>query len=102
MKLSELEPRWFDVPERGKSIDGVSFLCPCCQKARLAIQFTPMSKEDIHHRSHQEGDPHTIVPLEGLVWNRQGDTFDSLTLTPSIDSSISGHWHGFITNGEIC
>ena len=24
-----------------------------------------------------------------------------LTVTPSIDASASGHWHGFITNGEI-
>lgn len=35
-----------------------------------------------------------------------GITFDcphcrTLTLTPSVDASKHGHWHGFITNGEI-
>lgn len=31
----------------------------------------------------------------------EGDTFDNLTLTPSVDRSGDGHWHGFITNG-VC
>jgi len=26
---------------------------------------------------------------------------DNISVTPSIDASASGHWHGFITNGEI-
>ena len=29
------------------------------------------------------------------------DNFDTMTVTPSIDASGSGNWHGFITNGEI-
>ena len=37
-------------------------------------------------------------------WQRTGDTFESLTLTPSIlrrrDRGGCG-WHGFITNGEV-
>ena len=35
----------------------------------------------------------------GLVyrWHPSG----GLTVTPSIDASASGHWHGRITNGEI-
>ena len=30
-----------------------------------------------------------------------GDTFDTLTLVPSIGFENIGHWHGDITNGEI-
>lgn len=101
MNLVDLEPRWFDVPGVGGAIDGVSFLCPHCRKTRLAIQFTPMGEDEIHARSHRDGDPHTIVPLPGNVWNRTGETFETLTLSPSVDASISGHWHGFVTNGEI-
>jgi hypothetical protein len=43
------------------------------------------------------------VPPErgGLRWHRVGDTFDTLTLTPSIDCSRFGHFHGFITGGEV-
>ena len=28
-------------------------------------------------------------------------TFDTMTVTPSLDGSAGGLWHGFITNGEI-
>lgn len=36
------------------------------------------------------------------VWTLHGDEdFRTLTLTPSVDASKAGHWHGFITNGEI-
>lgn len=37
-------------------------------------------------------------------WQRTGDTFDTLTLTPSIyrREDLGGcGWHGFITNGEV-
>jgi hypothetical protein len=38
-------------------------------------------------------------------WVISGDqdmhTFENVTLTPSIDASAFGCWHGFITNGEI-
>jgi hypothetical protein len=27
--------------------------------------------------------------------------FATLTVTPSLDGSAAGNWHGFITNGEI-
>ena len=28
-------------------------------------------------------------------------TFETMTVTPSLDGSAGGAWHGFITNGEI-
>ncbi len=37
-------------------------------------------------------------------WQRTGETFDTLTLTPSIHSRKEKGgcgWHGFITNGEV-
>jgi hypothetical protein len=30
-----------------------------------------------------------------------GCSFETMTITPSIDGSPAGNWHGFITNGEI-
>lgn len=33
------------------------------------------------------------VPLEQATW-------DQVTVTPSLDGSAGGLWHGFITNGE--
>ncbi len=37
------------------------------------------------------------------IWDLQGqDDFESLTLSPSVDASASGHWHGFVRLGDIC
>ena len=36
------------------------------------------------------------------VWAvASGEGFVDLSLTPSVDASKAGHWHGFITNGEV-
>jgi len=45
-------------------------------------------------------------PIVGIKddysWNFEaGGDFNTLTVTPSIDASASGNWHGHITNGEI-
>lgn len=51
-----------------------------------------------------------IVPArDSTVWTITGTKqrnsnsigFHDTTVTPSIDASASGHWHGHITNGEI-
>jgi len=36
-----------------------------------------------------------------MAWSIAGILPAELTVTPSIDASASGHWHGRITNGEI-
>lgn len=42
---------------------------------------------------------------EGCAWTVAGGiehaTFETLSVTPSIDGSAGGLWHGFITNGEV-
>ncbi len=56
-------------------------------------------------------------PLDGAapdrgrkhLWQRTGDSFETLTLTPSIDYTRFDNgtlrdptcWHGFITDGEV-
>jgi len=112
MKLSDFEPHWIGLSNwasQSKFYIGVSFLCPHCQpKAcptcghlpehkRLAVSFYPPI------------DPDNIaatfgVPVPAPVNGHQrlsGDTFDTLTLTPSIGFESIGHWHGYITNGEV-
>lgn len=108
MKLVELRPRWvigdrFDTPDgvqhfihlnydhdrRGM---GMSFECPVHRSHRLAIMFS----NPIDNRPPQFG---------AKLWQRQGDTFETISITPSIDASATaeypGCWHGHITNGEI-
>jgi hypothetical protein len=104
VRLVDLSPRWgidtdlviggfrryFD-DRRGMA---VSFDCPCgCQgtprETRLAVWFAnPIDC----------GPP--TASAERL-WQRTGDTFETLSLRPSIDASMHGHWHGFITAGEV-
>jgi hypothetical protein len=52
-------------------------------------------------------DPNTGKPREINWWNREGDTFETVTLSPSISVRQHGEyeqlhcWHGFIRNGEV-
>lgn len=101
MRLLDLDPRWCGLnqwvsPERPFRI-GLSFLCPHCHEQRLAILFdppvNPTRVDVVYNAQAYAGDRY--------VWQRSGDTFDTLTLTPSIDASKFGHWHGRITAGEV-
>jgi hypothetical protein len=114
MRLAELEPRWWS--QDGRHGQGVTFRCPCprCQAGprtvRLAVAFAnPLDLGDPVDMGHKKawwpamgGGPHCedLVP-PGIHWNRTGDTFDTLSISPSVDASAAGHWHGFITKGEV-
>lgn len=95
-RLSELEPRWYTMTG-SPDIVGITFNCPCCNGAkgtRLGVLF----QQEID----RDGLPNDIHwGREGVKWDRTGDTFDTLTLNPSIDASRFGHWHGFVREGAI-
>lgn len=122
MKLSELQPHWVvgshwrmsDGSERFYNAGseniwnrygmGVSFLCPVHFKLghshRLAVFF----------ENPIDGEPPEICER---LWKRDGETFENMTLSPSVDASgdrfyISFQpmastpcWHGHIRNREI-
>lgn len=104
MKLTELNPQWL-----GSGGDGVSdrdgnpvpvregvmltLDCPCGGCGRpLAVPIN----------NPLDGGPPVHGRADG-AWQRIGDTFETLTLTPSIQRMDPNgcRWHGFITNGEI-
>lgn len=107
MKLTDLEPSFYGsggegitdaegkpVPER-RGI-GVMFNCPCGCSSWCAVPF----------KNPIDGGPQ--VGHQG--WAREGETFETLTLKPSIlrlkwkspDGKENGcGWHGYITNGEV-
>lgn len=111
MRLIDLQPRWvaeYGAPEGTKQ--GVSFRCPHCQSesTRLAVFFdvpicgAPAVDIKAVHRSQADESQHLHDHHVGSVlWHREGDSFETLTLTPSVDASHFGHWHGFVTGGEI-
>lgn len=107
MKLSDLEPKWVTLAHWASPDPfyvGVSFLCPHCPRDacptcgqnrthRLAVRFWPpidpnnaMSKM-------------ACVPAPEGHSRTSGDSFDTLTLSPSV--GFDPHWHGHIINGEI-
>lgn len=72
---------------------GVEFDCPCGDHAEDHRCYVPFANPI-------DGGEQ----LESKGWQRTGDTFETLTLTPSIlRNPIRGGcgWHGFITNGEV-
>ena len=84
--LVDLEPRF--TSEDGRRT-GVSFACPKCGDHRVFVFVDP---------------PFDPGPPLASPWKRTGDTFETLTLTPSIVARRPGQtaecWHGFITNGQ--
>lgn len=91
MKLTDLDPD-FISNSAGERI-GIGFLCPACREQKIYVPFNDKSA--------------------ALNWKQTGDTFDTLTLKPSVDArhvnfkDSAPHdlrecrWHGFITNGEV-
>ena len=99
MKLTDLEPRWIGTGGEGvydKNMNpvparhgvAISFDCPCGCEYPLCVMFAnPIDGgEPIRDRT---------------TWQRTGETFEDLTLTPSILRVGGCVWHGFITNGEV-
>lgn len=93
MRLSELNPRWF-VFENGGPRVGLTFDCPHCRTQRLGVVF--------HRRGHEAiDDTYIRAHSSENVWTLDGDALDNLTLSPSVDASAHGHWHGFVRRGEV-
>jgi hypothetical protein len=98
VRLTALDPRWYAHTD-GRAGLGISFVCPHCHAKDLQDPFVP-TRLAIPFANTLSGC--TPEPnANGHMWQRTGDTFDTLTLTPSVDASASGHWHGFITNGDV-
>lgn len=114
MKLVDLKPRWlgaggegiYNRNEQGELIPaperhgvGITFICPCgthpsddeYDTDRCAILF----------ENPLDGGGRFDSTTKGHYWTRTGETFETLTLTPSIQRVDGCRWHGFITNGEI-
>lgn len=88
IKLTELEPRWWST-QSGRHGQGINFLCPRCREEYIGVAF----KNPV-----DGGSP---APNCKYYWIRIGDSFESLTLQPSIDATIYGHWHGEVRGGNM-
>ena len=97
MKLIDLQPRWL-------SPDVFIFKSPVGHGDWLSCKRSPLPRQhEFFYRMCPDLVGQSIVGTKAdFCWNFQpGAPFETLTVTPSIDASASGNWHGFITNGEI-
>ncbi len=97
MKLIELDPVWIvDAIER-KGM-GICFSCLIHPDHFLGVWF----------QNPIDGGPPLPPcgnPKKDNRWYRTGETFEAMTLEPSINvleaDGRTTHWHGFIINGEV-
>lgn len=99
MKLIDLEPRWI-TPDififRSPSGAGDWLTC---KRVPLSGQYRFLAE---HCKAETAKGKHIVGMKDDYCWNFEaGASFETLTVTPSIDASASGNWHGFITNGLI-
>lgn len=103
-RLIDLRPEWYSHRALFPRIHvGLVFDCPCGPKVgrRLTVFFDP----EIDPAGWNQNAERVAVAREWMWWRnmvrhqRVGDTFETLTLTPSI--VVAGYWHGHITNGIV-
>lgn len=109
MKLIELNPQWMNAGGEGVSqldpATGAYVPAPLRTGVGILLDCPCGKCLEEHQRLYVPFD----VALDGTTgtdrgWHRVGDTFETLTLTPSIlrNPHRGGcGWHGFITNGEV-
>lgn len=118
MRLTELEPQWL---ERDGQRVGVMFRCPHCRTEWLTCFWVKLRvwgeevdkpwrwagqmgyiREALDRMERTQDLENAVVPCDfDCLWNWNGGDFNSMTITPSLDASKSGHWHGHITDGAI-
>ena len=103
MRLVDLEPEFLSMGGEGVTNSatgepvpkthgvGVLFNCPCGNHEEDHRCYVPFANP-IGPGPGRDGD---------RGWKRTGETFETLTLTPSILRLGGCGWHGFITNGEV-
>ena len=91
-KLVDLHPKWIEV-HGGGEVYGIRYDCPCgdsgCPMGGWCVVPT---------KANFTGKP-TCADSLARGWDVSGDSFENISLTPSIHHF--GHWHGFLTNGVL-
>ena len=102
MKLTELDPRW--LIKEGRRV-GFTFTSPANPRWRQSCFVEKVHKYEQWALFEQQGHIETQGCDEKCVWVVAGGIenadLTTISVTPSLDGSKGGLWHGFITNGEI-
>lgn len=97
-RLIDLDPSWWgDGSGDGRKL-GVTFACPLGPDRNCGGYHGVPFENPIGG-----GTPQSLgsAGATGPLWRRAGETFETLTLVPSINTLTGCRWHGFITCGEV-
>jgi hypothetical protein len=99
MRLLDLDPKW--LIQDGKRV-GFTFVSPTNNKWRQSCFPHPPPRQvqwDLFGDDDVQGcNPDATWVIAGGI---DAADFETMTVTPSLDGSPGGLWHGFITNGQI-
>jgi hypothetical protein len=120
LRLVDLKPKWMRLD--GEAV-AIIFLCPRCvsrgngcsgkgltwltctfaalgnREQRELIEATILREPaDFAATGIEE---HDVVGCKRLAWKRTSKLLETMSVTPSLDASKSGHWHGHIKGGAI-
>lgn len=97
MRLAELNARWLTP-------NVLAFRCPHCQQVLLTCKNVVMSEQeqhDLYEKTFGVDWNELVVPCKPeFCWTFSSTDLETLTISPSIDASRSGHWHGSVTRGD--
>lgn len=102
MRLDELEPYWVHPHI-------FVFRCPHC-RVKFPGREEWLSCKRVVMSLSMQADLFECFGLERyrpvacraeMAWGFNSNDFATMSVTPSLDASASGHWHGYITNGLI-
>lgn len=117
MRLADLEPKWllkdgirvgfiFRSPTRRECWQSC-FENPPPRREQWAL-FAAAFRGQVEDADDDFGDfirPDVQGCKQDAHWSIAGGivgaTFETMSVTPSLDGSAGGNWHGHITNGEI-
>lgn len=114
-RLTDWSPHWVNIPQAADGVKiyiGVSFLCPHCSHSprptcgaqrgkRIAFSFwPPIIPADCGIDRALAEQCAAQIPHDKFHQRVSGETFETLTINPSIGFDAGGHWHGRITNGD--
>lgn len=110
MKLVDLHPKWVmkDVQRIGFTF--VSPTNPKWRQSCFAVKASHKEQRELFLKLDPNPDNDKWLPcVQGCnpecAWTIEGGienaSFETMTVTPSLDGSAGGLWHGHITNGQI-
>ncbi len=110
MRLLELDPQWLYID--GRRV-GFVFWCPIHPRSKnrkQSVFFEKLTRQQQWDLFETQADSHKFRQViqgcdEDTAWISSVPLdqaqFETMTITPSLDGSKGGNWHGHITNGEI-